>query len=57
MPKRYAVLPPRGTLLASTDIHGNLEDLRALRGAYEAEGPRYSLGPEPGLGVRVAARP
>lgn len=39
MPKRYVVLPPRGPLLANTDIHGNLEDLRALRRAFEAEGP------------------
>ena len=39
MPKRYVVLPPRGALVANTDIHGNLEDLRALRRAFEAEGP------------------
>lgn len=39
MPKRYAVLPQQGTLLVNTDIHGNLEDLRALRRAFEAEGP------------------
>jgi predicted phosphodiesterase len=39
MPKRYLVLPPRGVLIANTDIHGNLEDLRALRRIFEAEGP------------------
>ena len=29
--RRYAVLPGWGTLLVSTDLHGNGEDVRALR--------------------------
>lgn len=37
--KRVRVLPPRGQLLVSTDLHGNLEDWRALRAIFETGGP------------------
>ncbi len=33
---RLRRLPSRGTLLVSTDLHGNLDDLRALRRRFEA---------------------
>lgn len=39
MPKRYALLPDRGTAIINTDIHGNLEDFLALQRAFEAAGP------------------
>jgi len=32
--RRYRVLPDRGTLLVSTDLHGNGEDFRALREVF-----------------------
>ena len=34
MTTRHAWLPPRGTLLISTDLHGNGEDFRALRARF-----------------------
>lgn len=34
MTTRHAWLPPRGTLLISTDLHGNGEDFRALRDRF-----------------------
>ena len=36
MTKRSLVLPGRGTLLVSTDLHGNLEDFLALEARAEA---------------------
>jgi predicted phosphodiesterase len=36
MPKRYVVLPERGTLLVNTDIHGNLEDFERRSQLFEA---------------------
>jgi hypothetical protein len=33
-PIRTQILPDRGTLLVSTDMHGNLEDFAALRAAF-----------------------
>ena len=35
MAKRLAVLPDRGALLVSTDLHGNMEDFRRLRGVFK----------------------
>lgn len=35
-PRRHLVLPSRGTLLVSTDVHGNGEDLRAVRDHFLA---------------------
>lgn len=32
---RHRVLPPRGVLLVSTDLHGNFEDFEALRVRFE----------------------
>ena len=34
MTTRHAWLPPRGTLLISTDLHGNGDDFRALRDRF-----------------------
>lgn len=34
-PSRLVILPARGTLLVSTDLHGNLDDLKALQGHFE----------------------
>lgn len=39
MPKRTTVLPDRGVAIVNTDVHGNLEDIRAARRAFEASGP------------------
>jgi predicted phosphodiesterase len=36
--KRVRVLPPRGQLLVSTDLHGNLEDWQALKAIFESGG-------------------
>ena len=36
MPKRYVVLPERGTLLVNTDIHGNMEDFERLSQLFDA---------------------
>jgi predicted phosphodiesterase len=34
--QRFRLLPARGTLLVSSDLHGNLEDFLALRAIFEA---------------------
>lgn len=39
MRKRTLVLPDRGVAIVSTDVHGNLEDIRAVRRVFEASGP------------------
>ena len=36
-PDRYRVLPTRGTLLISTDLHGNLDDFKQLRDIFYKE--------------------
>lgn len=38
---RHRILKPRGRLLVSTDLHGNLADLRALEAVFEAEPETY----------------
>lgn len=56
--RRHVVLPDRGALLVSTDLHGNMEDFRRLRGIFkglDAQGraPHWVLlgdvvhGPDP----------
>lgn len=35
VPRRHLILPDRGTLLVSTDLHGNLEDFERLRALFE----------------------
>lgn len=35
-PRRWRALPAQGVLLISTDLHGNLDDLRALERRFEA---------------------
>jgi hypothetical protein len=35
--KRHRILPDHGVLLINTDVHGNLEDFRAVEDAFERE--------------------
>lgn len=39
MRKRTTVLPDRGVAIVNTDVHGNLDDIRAVRRVFEASDP------------------
>lgn len=57
MPSRFRWLPGRGRLLVSTDLHGNGDDLRALRDVFLAlcdERPGTEVGTEDATEVHWA---